>query len=125
MLWCGVVVNCSCVVFYGGIYICEGVDGIDVNLFNKNLLFLVDVEIDIQFMLVIDVDEVKVVYGVIVGQFDVNVLFYLCLCGLFVDQVQQLFSVVFCYELFKVFDVCLIGQFVCYFDCVLVQVGVV
>lgn len=67
LFWCGVVDDCLCGVFCGVIYVVFGVDGSDVVLSNKNLLFFVSVEIDIKFELEIYVDEVKVVYGVIVG----------------------------------------------------------
>lgn len=90
------------VIFNGCIYIYFGVSGILVELSNKNLLFNSGVEIDIKLELEIYNDDVKCVYGVIVGQLDVGQQFYLQVCGVLLVEVKCMFSLGFVNELVMV-----------------------
>lgn len=101
----GVFVDCLCIVFNGWIFVYQEVQKIDVVQNNCNLLFSDEVIVNSNLQFEIFVDDVKCMYGLIIGQFEDDVYFYLCLCGVDVDVVKGFLVYVFVSEVLQEIEI--------------------
>lgn len=97
-----IVSDKGCAVFNGLINVVQYVIKMDGQMINNNLLMGKLVEVDMKLQLEIYVDDVKCSYGATVGCIDDEQMFYLCLCGINQQDVQQMIIYVFVVELMEV-----------------------